>query len=146
MAERGSRLGMLSLALSCRLFGPRFTALWLHPIVAYFLVTGRAARDASKRYFAQLDAATPAHDTPRPGWLSAYRHMLAFAQSGFDKLAAWSGHVTARDVDFDDADALDALLASGRGALVIGSHLGNLEMARALAVRGAMAKGESVSH
>ncbi|WP_118183559.1 glycosyltransferase family 2 protein [Paraburkholderia phosphatilytica] len=140
MAERGSRLGMLSLALSCKLFGPRFTALWLHPIVAYFLVTGRAARTASKLYFAQLDAATPASDTPRPGWFSAYRHMLAFAQSGFDKLAAWSGHVTEHDVDFDDAAPLDALLASGRGALVIGSHLGNLEMARALAVRGAQTK------
>jgi predicted LPLAT superfamily acyltransferase len=144
IAERGSRLGMKLLALGCKTIGPRATALWLHPIVAYFLLTGRPARDASRRYFAQLRQSAPQQDTPRPGWASAYRHMLAFAQSGFDKLAAWSGRVDLADVNFDDAGALDALLESGRGALVIGSHLGNLEMARALAVRGAQTKVTAV--
>ncbi len=131
---------MSLLALSCRLFGTRFTALWLHPIVAYFLLTGRRARAASRNYFTHLQQAAPQDGTPRPGWLSAYRHMLAFAQSGFDKLAAWSGRVNMADVKFDDPAAFEALSASGRGALVIGAHLGNLEMTRALATRGAHAK------
>jgi len=139
-AERGSRLGMRLLAWSCRLFGQRFTALWLHPIVAYFLVTGRPAREASRRYFELLRQCAPQQRTPCPGWLTAYRHMFAFAQSGFDKLAAWAGRIDLADVQIDDALALDALIASGRGALVIGSHLGNIEMARALAVRGAQTK------
>lgn len=143
-AERGSRLGMMLLAWSCRLFGPGFTALWLHPIVAYFLLTGRPAREASRRYFTRLQACSPGHATPRPGWLTAYRHMLAFAQSGFDKLVAWSGRVDLADVQIDDAAALDSLIESGRGALVIGSHHGNLEMARALAVRGAQTKVTAV--
>jgi predicted LPLAT superfamily acyltransferase len=141
IAERGSRLGMTLLALSCRLFGMRFTALWLHPVVAYFLLTGRAARAASRNYFTHLEQASPPDaKTPRPGWLSAYRQMLAFAQSGLDKLAAWSGRVNMTDVRFDDPKAFEALAASGRGALVIGAHLGNLEMTRALAVRGAHTK------
>ncbi|MCG5078716.1 glycosyltransferase family 2 protein [Paraburkholderia tagetis] len=143
-AERGSRLGMSLLALSCRLFGRRFTELWLHPIVAYFLVTGRPAREASRRYFDRLRECSPQRDTPRPGWLTAYRHMLAFAQSGFDKLAAWSGRLDMAEVRIDDTRALDALIESGRGALVLGSHLGNLEMARALAVRGAQTKVTAV--
>ena len=140
MAERGSRLGMTLLALSCKLFGMRFTALWLHPIVAYFLMTGRAARSASRTYFTHLEQAAQGERTPRPGWRSAYRHMLAFAQSGLDKLAAWSGRIDSDDVIFDDSSAFDALVASGRGALVIGAHLGNLEMTRALAVNGGHAK------
>ncbi|MGF6608568.1 putative LPLAT superfamily acyltransferase [Paraburkholderia sp. WSM4175] len=144
LAERGSHLGMSLLALSCKLFGRRFTALWLHPIVAYFLLTGRAARAASGNYFTRLNAVAPSVDTPRPGWLSAYRHMLAFAQSGFDKLAAWSGRVNETDVTFDDPSAFEALSASGNGALVIGAHLGNLEMMRALAVRGEHAKVTAV--
>ncbi|TDV39018.1 putative LPLAT superfamily acyltransferase [Paraburkholderia caballeronis] len=139
-AERGSLLGMSLLALSCRLFGRRFTSLWLHPVVAYFLLTGRPAREASRRYFDRLAHGAPQPGTPSPGWLTSYRHMLAFAQAGFDKLAAWTGRVDFADVQLDDASALDALLASGRGALVIGSHHGNLEMARALAVRGAHTK------
>ncbi|MEX3857668.1 glycosyltransferase [Paraburkholderia sp. BR10923] len=144
IAERGSRLGMSLLALSCKLFGRRLTALWLHPVVAYFLVTGRAARAASGNYFAHLNAVAPSAEMPRPGWLSAYRHMLAFAQSGFDKLAAWTGRVDDTDVTFDDPAAFEALIASGKGALVIGAHLGNLEMMRALAIRGAHAKVTAV--
>ena len=140
IAERGSRLGMTLLALSCKLFGMRFTALWLHPIVAYFLLTGRAARAASCTYFAHLERAAPGERTPRPGWASAYRQMLAFAQSGLDKLAAWSGRIGSDDVVFDDPSAFEALVASGRGALVIGAHLGNLEMTRALAANGGHAK------
>ncbi|NUX57258.1 glycosyltransferase family 2 protein [Paraburkholderia youngii] len=144
IAERGSRLGMSLLALSCKLFGRRFTALWLHPVVAYFLVTGRAARAASGNYFAHLNAVAPSAEMPRPGWLSAYRHMLAFAQSGFDKLAAWTGRVDDKDVTFDNPAAFEALIASGKGALVIGAHLGNLEMMRALAIRGDHAKVTAV--
>jgi predicted LPLAT superfamily acyltransferase len=144
IAERGSHLGMSLLALSCKLFGRRFTALWLHPIVGYFLLTGRAARAASDDYFTRLHAVAPSADTPRPGWLSAYRHMLAFAQSGFDKLAAWTGRIDDTDVTFDDPSAFEALIASGKGALVIGAHLGNLEMMRALAVRGDHAKVTAV--
>ncbi|HWX10855.1 MAG TPA: glycosyltransferase [Trinickia sp.] len=144
VAERGSRFGMMLLALSCRILGKRLTALWLYPIVAYFVLTGRAARDASRNYFTHLGQAAPHDGTPRPGWLSAYRHMLAFAQSGFDKLAAWSGRVNRADVAFDDPAAFEALVASGRGALVIGAHLGNLEMIRALAARGAQMKVTAV--
>ncbi|HVE06084.1 MAG TPA: glycosyltransferase [Paraburkholderia sp.] len=140
IAERGSRLGMQTLALSCRLFGLRFTGLWLHPIVAYFLLTGRAARAASHAYFTHLANATPDGHTPRPGWRSAYRQMLAFAQAGLYKLAAWSGRVSTDDIAFDDPSTFETLARSGRGALVIGAHLGNLEMMRALATRGAYAK------
>ncbi|MEW9580730.1 glycosyltransferase [Paraburkholderia sp. DGU8] len=144
IAERGSHLGMALLALSCKLFGRRFTALWLHPVVAYFLLTGAAAREASADYFRHLRAAEPQGGTPRPGWLSAYRHMLAFAHSGFDKLAAWSGRVNDADVKFEDRSAFEAWVASGKGALVIGAHLGNLEMTRALAAHGAHAKVTAV--
>ncbi|WJF91334.1 glycosyltransferase [Paraburkholderia bonniea] len=144
IAERGSRVGMALLALSSRVLGRRITALWLYPVVFYFLLTGRAARDASTRYFTQLRASTPQLGLPRPGWVSAYRHMLAFAQAAFDKLGAWSGRVNLAEVSFDDPAAFDALTASGRGALVIGAHLGNLEMSRALATHGARAKVSAI--
>lgn len=139
-AERGSRTGMRLLALSCRLFGTRATGWWLPPIVLYFLLTARAARAESLRYFARLRESSPGLDMPRPGWMAAYRQMLAFAQAGLDKLAAWSGHVAPDSVGFEDPAAFDAWAESGRGALVIGAHLGNLEMTRALAARGARAK------
>jgi predicted LPLAT superfamily acyltransferase/GT2 family glycosyltransferase len=141
MSERGSRLGMMLLALSLRVLGRRITSWWLHPIVFYFLLTGRMAREASYRYFARLgEAAGAAADLPRPGWCTAYRHMLAFAQSGLDKIAAWSGRLSTADLEFEDRGAFDALVASGRGALIVGAHLGNLEMTRALAVTSGRAR------
>jgi len=140
IAERGSRTGMRLLALSCQLFGIRATRLWLYPIVAYFVLTGRAARLESHRYFARLHDRSPAGTTPKPGWRTAYRHMFAFAEAGLDKLAAWTGRMAGDDVVFDDPSAFDALVESGKGALVIGAHLGNLEMSRALAIREARAK------
>lgn len=140
LSERGSALGMRFLALSSRLLGKRITSLWLHPVVAYFVLTGRTAREASHRYFSHLRRAAPDLITPQPGWRSAYLHMLAFAQSGVDKLAAWRGQVHAGDVVFDDPRDFTALAQSRRGALVIGAHLGNLEMTRALATRGGHVK------
>jgi predicted LPLAT superfamily acyltransferase/glycosyltransferase involved in cell wall biosynthesis len=140
IGERGSSLGIGLLALCCRVFGVGFTSLWLHPVVAYFVLTGGPARAASHRYFAQLAEVSPPGATPRPGWTTAYRHMLAFARSGLDKLAAWTGRVPPDAVSFDDTSAFDELVASGKGALVIGAHLGNLEMTRALAARGNFAR------
>jgi predicted LPLAT superfamily acyltransferase len=108
------------------------------------VLTGRAAREASDNYFAHLADVSPPHSTPAPGLKTAYRHMLAFAQSGLDKLAAWSGRVQRSDVDMLDHSALDELVASGRGALLIGAHLGNLEMTRALATLGGIARVTAV--
>lgn len=144
IAERGSRTGMRLLALSCRVLGMRVTRLWLHPIVAYFVLTGHAARAESRRYFEHLRESAPERTTPPPGWRSAYRQMFAFAEAGLDKLAAWTGRLQHTGIEFDDPSAFEALVASGKGALVIGAHLGNLEMTRALAVRGSRAKVTAV--
>jgi len=140
VAERGSRLGMMTLALSCKWLGRDFTRLCLHPVVAYFWLTGARARAESLRYFQQLNQDQPEGTCPKPGWRTAYRHLFAFADSGLDKLAAWSGQLKGRDIDFPMQAEFDALIASGQGALIVGSHLGNLEMMRALAVRGSLAR------
>jgi len=52
--------------------------------------------------------------------------------------------MTARIIDFPSQGEFERLLASGRGAVLIGSHLGNLEMTRALAVSEGRAKINAV--
>jgi len=140
MRERGTAFGIRLLALSRRLLGRRITECFLHPVVAYFVLSSPSARAASSRYFAALARSTPGQAMPRPGWISCYRHLLSFAQSGCDKFAAWSGQIRSESVRFDDPLAFSMLADSGKGALVIGAHLGNLEMTRALAVRNGRAK------
>jgi len=58
--------------------------------------------------------------------------MLTFADASLDKLAAWRGEVSS-PVEFRGAEEFSRLTREKRGALFIGSHLGNLEMIRALA-------------
>lgn len=134
LAERGSGLG-IRLTVAChRLFGQRTVRLLLYPIVGYFLITGSTARRASFDYFRRLEKfAGAAANTPAPGWISSFRHMMAFAESALYKLTGWAGNVDPGSVEFPNRGELDDLLKKGRGALLIGAHLGNLELTRALA-------------
>jgi predicted LPLAT superfamily acyltransferase len=103
-------------------------------VVLYFLITSPAARRASDEYFMRLQQfAGKGARTPRPGWGTRFHHMLAFAESALHKFAAWTGRIDPSSVQFPNRAELDAVLASGKGALLIGAHIGNLEMSRALA-------------
>jgi len=142
LAERGSGWGMRFIFHCYRLLGARALHFLLYPIVAYFFIAAGEKRAASLAYFRQLQSFKAQgrennqghpNDALKPGWLTSFRHMLAFAQSGLDKLAAWSGQITHHQVEFPQRADFDQLIASGKGAILIGSHLGNLEMARALA-------------
>jgi predicted LPLAT superfamily acyltransferase len=70
-----------------------------------------------------------------PTWHDSFRHLRSFGEAMLDKIAAWRGDINERDVVFEQQAELQQLKASGRGALLIGSHLGNLELARALSAR-----------
>ena len=147
LAERGSGLGLRIVFVCYRLLGERAARLLLYPIVAYFLLTGSKTRAASLAYLRRVHARADASAArPLPGWRDSFRHMLAFAQSGLDKLAAWMGGFDSSRVDFPNQAEFERLLASGRGAVLIGSHLGNLEMTRALATNEQRAIVNAVVH
>ncbi|RZI43904.1 glycosyltransferase family 2 protein [Herbaspirillum sp. HC18] len=129
--ERGSTWGIQFTLATYRILGDTAARILLRPIVAWFFLTGRSARNASRSYLARLHAHTGR--SPSPTWHNSYRHMLAFADSAVDKLAAWTGNISPSDVEFHNRSEFDRLLASGRGAVLLGAHLGNLEMLRALA-------------
>ncbi|QBC32027.1 glycosyltransferase [Pandoraea sp. XY-2] len=131
--ERGSLLGMRLLALACRCFGLRTARVCLIPVAAYFALKDTQACAASRDYQQRLRNAAPELGLPAPTRWHTFRHLLAFANAALDKFAAWRGLLGERHVQIDDRATLDAAASDARGALVIGSHLGNLEMTRALA-------------
>ncbi|TRZ56174.1 MAG: glycosyltransferase family 2 protein [Rhodocyclaceae bacterium] len=136
LAERGSGLGLRFIFFCYRALGENVARLLLYPIVAYFLLTGSSSRAASLDYLRRINAYGVTQNVvgqTTPGWRGSFYHMLSFAQSGLDKLVAWMGGFDSRRVDFPNQGEFERLLASGRGAVLIGSHLGNLEMTRALA-------------
>lgn len=129
-AERGSLLGMRFLLGLYRLLGARAVRCLLYPVVAYFYLTGTQARTASRDFLQKVCAASL---DPRPvSAADVYRHLYSFADAAADKMMAWAGGLPAEAVQVQGSADLQALAASGRGALLVGAHLGNLEMCRAL--------------
>lgn len=136
--ERGTALGLRLALLTYRILGRRGLRFITEFIAAYFFLTGKAARRASREYLQRLfDSSGPLPGLPRkPGLRDQYRHVRAFALSYVDRFLAWMDAGDA-EVRFPEEAAFHAQLASGRGALFLSAHLGNLDMLRGLgALRG----------
>lgn len=135
VAERGSVLG-LRLTLCCyRLFGRPLSLVLVHGVVAYFFLTGRAARRASRAYLRRI-ASTPEGGPAlgrAPDFWASFLHFRAFALSIFDRLVLWLGRGDELDFDVSGTDQAAALLAPDRGAIVVGAHLGSFDALRVLA-------------
>lgn len=128
--ERGTYLGIQTLLFVYRLFGRRILSFFLYPVVAYLYFTGGASKQATKEYWQRLFAFQNSSKTfnHRVG----IAHFYSFAQSAFDKIDAWMGRITPKDIIYSQDHPIAELQKKQQGAVFIGSHLGNLEVCRAL--------------
>ena len=134
--ERGSLLGMQIMLTSYRLLGRRGFSLLLYPVIGYFWLTGRAQRQASQAYLARLERFARTQGVALPAEpRSSFRHFLRFGEAALDKLAGWRGDITEQEVELVGAEHYQAAINSGQGVLLLGSHLGDLELCRALGSR-----------
>ncbi|WDF93852.1 glycosyltransferase family 2 protein [Aeromonas dhakensis] len=134
--ERGSLLGMQIMLASYRLLGRRGFSLLLYPVIGYFWLTGRAQREASRAYLARLETFANAQGVALPAEpRSSFRHFLRFGEAALDKLAGWRGDITEQEVELVGAEHYQTAINSGKGVLLLGSHLGDLELCRALGSR-----------
>ncbi|WP_279451521.1 glycosyltransferase family 2 protein [Aeromonas dhakensis] len=134
--ERGSLLGMQIMLASYHLLGRRGFSLLLYPVIGYFWLTGRAQREASRAYLARLETFAGAQGVALPAEpRSSFRHFLRFGEAALDKLAGWRGDITEQQVELVGAEHYQAAINSGKGVLLLGSHLGDLELCRALGSR-----------
>ena len=123
--ERGNRLALRLMAWIAVAFGRPVARLVLHPITWYFLVFAPTARKHSARYLARA--------LGRPATLAdRYRHIHAFAATVLDRVYLARGRVQDFDLRLESAPLMDALVAQGRGALLIGAHLGSFEALHAV--------------
>lgn len=131
IGERGSLLGMHALFATYRLFGRGFFAVLLYPVVGYFYITDRSTRRVSADFLDRVRNRRLALGYDASERLSSFRHLLEFGHAVLDKGAMWAGTFPASRIEFAELDAFERLRAQGRGAMFIGSHLGNLEVLRA---------------
>lgn len=130
--ERGAYWGLLLMLWLYRLGGRFLFTLVLYPVMAYFFLFARTARDASREFLLRAQqAGSPALPHP-PGYWLVYRHLLTFGHAVLDKIAVWLGGIDSSRVEFPYRETLRAKIAEGRGGVILASHLGNLEICRAM--------------
>ena len=105
----------------------------LYPIVFCYMVANPTARRASRDYLRRI-MGTGAAGRPQPATVRVLRHFAAFAECMLDKMLLWGGAFEPK-VEIHGEDLIAAQIASGQGALLICSHLGNVELCRVLSRR-----------
>jgi predicted LPLAT superfamily acyltransferase len=133
-AERGTSGALWFAARVYALLGRRVIRVMLYPISAYFFVRERS-RSASRRYLAQVWAHPEGrkHLPGPPGFLAPFWHYHEFAVQIFDRMVLWGRGLVELRMDHSGSEHLFALQREGRGALLIGAHLGSYDMPRRLA-------------
>lgn len=130
--ERGALVLMRLSVVGLKLLSRPVTAVLVHGIALYFFLFSPRTRAISRDYLARVQRVLPERGIgPTRGCV--YGHVSAFAHAIRDKLDAWSGRLDYNALSFADHAGMSAAAKATRGVLVIGSHLGNLEVCRALA-------------
>ncbi|CAH6886439.1 Acyltransferase [Vibrio chagasii] len=133
--ERGTVLGIKLLLAIYTLLGRGVFNLILRGVMRYYHLTGKRARNASEQYLFQLKAYVEQQNIELPGELTSYNHLLSFGHTMLDKLAAWKGDFSVENLTIQGQDQFENMVANKQGVLILGSHLGNIELCRALGRR-----------
>lgn len=100
-------------------------------VIAYYYATHSLPRRASQDYLERIWLCRTGHPPRWRLWLGL-RHFWAFGQSLMDKVDAWSGITPSVTLSQEDRSRLDHAIRSGRGGVMLVSHIGNLEICSAL--------------
>ncbi len=134
ISERGSSVG-LRFAVACyRTFGRPVTLVIVHLIISYFYLTDGPGRRASLAYLRRVHELS-GRGGDEPGHWQSFLHYRMFALSIFDRVAFWLGRGDEFVLDFNGEELFERVIADGRGAIIVGSHLGSFDSMRLLAHR-----------
>jgi predicted LPLAT superfamily acyltransferase len=128
--ERQGLWGIRLMLRVYRLFGCRAFEWLLYPVIGYFWLTGRVQREASRDYLQRLHQFALRRHQSLPGPISSFRHFMRFGDAMLNKLASWQGEL--QDIRLADPALCERQIASGKGTLILASHLGDIESCRAL--------------
>ncbi len=131
-SERGSRFVLRAVVWLIRRVGGAPLRPLLAPIAIYYTLFAVGGRRASQAFLARIDRARGGA-ARKPGLRQAYRHFYSFAEIILDRLSLWSGAYDEFEVILHGREIMEKLVESGRGAFMIGAHLGSFDMLRLVA-------------
>ena len=106
-------------------------------LIAFFIAGGtyiraKELRNCSKKYFYVLYKFT-GKKSLKPSNKNSFIHFLNYANSLVDKILAFTGNYPAEKIKFANTDSktkFDKILNDKKGAFLISTHIGNIEMMR----------------
>ncbi len=123
--ERGSALLLRTMTWLSLRMGRRVARGLVHLIALYFVLFSPRARAASRDYLRRV-LGRPAN------WADLYRHVFTFAATIHDRIYLMNERFDLFDIRPQGHHLVDEALAGGRGAFLMGAHLGSFEVVRAL--------------
>ena len=130
MSEVGSTRSLVVARRILRSFPRSLGRISAAIVGASFAARNRAGRRASDRYLRRVSRYPDARAAlGRTGLrLAVLRHFAEIGISVYDRMVVWSGSLDRLTFEHDGTDEVFGLARQGRGALLLGAHLGNLDM------------------
>lgn len=123
--ERGAVLGIRFVLWLCTAFGRGAARAFVAVLALYYVTVHGSVRRASRAYLARV------HGRARFG--DSYRHVLRFAHCVVDRVFLLRGRTDLFALESHGTEHLRAAAEAGRGAVLLGAHLGSFEALRAQA-------------
>ncbi|MGD8118834.1 glycosyltransferase family 2 protein [Vibrio sp. TRT 29B02] len=133
--EQGTIFGIKLLLAIYSLLGRKVFNLILKVVIGYYHLVGKDAKQASEIYLSQLKSYAQQHSFELPEKLDSYHHLLSFGHTMLDKLAAWKGDFSVENLTIHGQENFQRMVDNKQGVVILGSHLGNIELCRALGRR-----------
>ena len=134
LGERGVYTGLAFTLFVYRRIGRWALAPVIALVVGYFFVTSSRARRAAGKYLELVrhtiddKGVVPKEDIP-----ARFGLFWSFGNAILDKVRAWSGQVSLDDLVYTDRHVFENMIEAGEGGVLIASHLGNIDLCRAMA-------------
>jgi predicted LPLAT superfamily acyltransferase len=119
--ERSNMLALRFICLMALVCGRHVTRLLLPPISLYFLLFAPAPRRHIKRYLFRAIG-------PHAGWVDGYRLLHAFSSTVLDRVYFLRGRMGLFKLTVEGNVPLETEVAEGRGAFLLGAHVGSFEV------------------
>jgi predicted LPLAT superfamily acyltransferase len=127
LPERGTPILVQLIVWIAVHLGRSTARLLLYPITLYFLITGHAARRVSSQYLRRILGGAAS-------WRNVFGHFHCFAATILDRVYLLRGEFHHFDVTIHQGEVLHRQIDTGKGCILLGSHLGSFEVLRTLGV------------
>lgn len=132
IAERGSLRGLRLLLVVMEKVGRIPLFVLMMPIVLHMFVWGQASRRAAVDFQREVARQRGESLTTFATYGRALRQFWEFGVSIVEKVVSWREGVPLEKFSWVGRDEVRTHLATGRGAIFMGAHVGNIEVIRAL--------------